>query len=55
MTNTGISYPDSTECQRIGIRIDKEVRPTIQGIKEGRDELLEEAVRIAKTMTGNVR
>jgi C-terminal processing protease CtpA/Prc len=44
----GILYPDGTETQRKGVKIDKVVVPTIKGIKEKRDELLEEAVRIIK-------
>ena len=31
--------------QRIGIVPDVKVRPTIAGIREGRDEVLEEALR----------
>ena len=42
----GIFYPDGTETQRNGIKINKVVRPTIKSIREGRDELLEEAIRI---------
>ena len=42
----GILYPDGTESQRKGVKIDKVVKPTIKGIKEGRDELMEEALRI---------
>ena len=41
-------YPDGTETQRKGVRIDKEVKPTIKGIKEGRDEVLEEALRMLR-------
>ena len=37
-------YPDYTETQRIGIVPDVEIHPTIAGIREGRDELLEAAV-----------
>ncbi|HEY2116767.1 MAG TPA: S41 family peptidase [Candidatus Angelobacter sp.] len=48
--NTGISgigvfYPDKKPTQRIGILPDFEVRPTIAGIRAGRDEVLEEALR----------
>ena len=39
----GIYYPDNTNTQRVGVRIDIEVKPTIQGIKEGRDEVMEKA------------
>lgn len=44
----GVLYPDGTETQRVGIKIDKVVKPTIKGIREGRDELMEEALRIIK-------
>ena len=43
---SGISvlYPDGTETQRAGIKIDRIVQPGIRGIKEGRDEVLEAAL-----------
>ncbi|GHU89125.1 hypothetical protein FACS1894155_05410 [Bacteroidia bacterium] len=44
----GIYYPDGGETQRIGIVPDIEVKPTIKGIREGRDELLEKAIEIIK-------
>jgi hypothetical protein len=40
----GVYYPDYTPTQRIGIIPDYEVLPTIQGIREGRDEVLEFAL-----------
>lgn len=40
----GVYYPDGRETQRIGIVPDIEVKPTIQGIREGRDEVLEKAL-----------
>jgi C-terminal processing protease CtpA/Prc len=48
--NTGISglgvfYPDGRPTQQIGIVPDKTVVPTVEGIRAGRDEVLEEAVR----------
>ena len=42
----GIFYPDGTETQRVGIIPDIYVWPTVQGIKDGRDELLEEALKL---------
>lgn len=42
----GVLYPDGKETQRIGIVPDIEVKPTIKGIAEGRDELLEKAIEI---------
>ena len=48
MSGIGVYYPDGRETQRIGIVPDIEVKPTIQGIREGRDELLEKAIEIIK-------
>ncbi len=42
----GIYYPDRKKTQKIGIVPDIEFRPTIQGIKEGLDELLEKAIKV---------
>ncbi|MFD1615913.1 S41 family peptidase [Gelatiniphilus marinus] len=44
----GVYYPDGTETQRIGIIPDVEVKPTIEGIKNGIDEPLEKAIGIIK-------
>jgi C-terminal processing protease CtpA/Prc len=44
MTGIGIYYPDKSETQRVGLEPDVYVEPTIQAIKEGRDELIEKAV-----------
>lgn len=46
ITGIGVYYPDGTETQRIGIVPDIELKPTIQGVKEGRDELMEKAMEI---------
>ena len=46
ITGIGVYYPDGTETQRVGIIPDIYVTPTIEGIKEGRDELLEKAIEI---------
>lgn len=45
-TSLGIYYPDKGETQRVGVRLDEEVRPTVKGLREGRDELLERAIEI---------
>jgi len=42
----GVYYPDGRETQRVGIVPDITVQPTIQGIAEGRDEVLEKAIAI---------
>lgn len=44
----GVFYPDKKETQRIGIVPDIEVKPTILGIQQGRDEILERAILFAK-------
>lgn len=46
ISGRGVYYPDKTETQRIGIVPDIEVKPTINGIKQGRDEILEKAIEI---------
>lgn len=46
MSGIGIYYPDGTETQRIGIVPDVEIRPTIDGIKNGKDELLRKTIEI---------
>lgn len=42
----GVYYPDGTETQRVGIIPDIYVWPTVRGIREGRDEILEKALEI---------
>lgn len=44
MTSLGVYYPDGGETQQVGIRIDQKVKPTLNGIRAGRDELLEKAI-----------
>ncbi|HQI46724.1 MAG TPA: S41 family peptidase [Bacteroidales bacterium] len=44
MTGLGVFYPDGRETQRIGIVPDIEVNPTIEGIKNKKDEVLERAI-----------
>ena len=46
MTSQGVFYPDGTQTQRVGVKIDIEVKPTIKGLQEGRDEVLEKAIEI---------
>ena len=45
ISGIGVFYPDHRPTQRIGIVPDVEAKPTIAGIKEGRDEVLERAIR----------
>lgn len=42
----GVYYPDGKETQRIGIVPDIVVNPTINGVKQNRDELIEKAVEL---------
>jgi C-terminal processing protease CtpA/Prc len=46
ITGLGVYYPDGRETQRIGIVPDVVVTPTIKGIRDGRDEVLEKAVQL---------
>ena len=46
ISGIGVYYPDKTPTQRCGVKIDYEIYPTIEGIREGRDELLEKAMEI---------
>jgi hypothetical protein len=46
ISGIGVFYPDKTRTQRIGIIPDIEAQPTLQGIRSGRDEVLEAALRI---------
>jgi C-terminal processing protease CtpA/Prc len=45
ISGIGVFYPDKTPTQRIGIKPNIDVTPTIAGIRAGRDEALEEALR----------
>ncbi|MDZ4666854.1 MAG: S41 family peptidase [bacterium] len=46
MTGIGVYYPGGRETQRIGIIPDIEVKPTLEGIKLHKDEVLEKALQI---------
>ena len=48
ISGIGVHYPDGKETQRVGIVPDIEVLPTIEGIKQGKDELLEKAIEIIR-------
>jgi len=47
-TGFGIFYPNGKETQRIGIVPDIEVKPTIVGIQQGKDEVLDRAILFAE-------
>ncbi|GAB2773830.1 C-terminal processing protease CtpA/Prc [Hymenobacter luteus] len=53
ISGLGVYYPDGRETQRVGIVPDVEVKPTIQGIREGRDEVLERAVAFIEAGAAN--
>jgi C-terminal processing protease CtpA/Prc len=44
ISGIGVFYPDGTPTQRVGIVPDLVVRPTVEGIRAGRDEVLEAGV-----------
>ena len=44
----GVFYPNKKETQRIGIVPDIEVKPTILGIQQGKDEVLDRAILFTK-------
>lgn len=46
ISGIGVYYPDGTETQRVGIIPDIIIKQTIEGIIQGRDELLEKAIEI---------
>jgi C-terminal processing protease CtpA/Prc len=45
ISGIGVFYPDKKPTQRVGIVPDIEARPTVAGIRGGRDEVLEVALR----------
>ncbi|UHO39189.1 hypothetical protein H5J24_03385 [Chryseobacterium capnotolerans] len=47
-TGLGAYYPDGRETQRIGIIPDILIKPTVEGIKSGKDEILERALLYIK-------
>ncbi len=44
ISGIGVFYPDKRPTQRVGIVPDIEVKPTLEGIRSGRDELLDAAI-----------
>lgn len=49
ISGIGVYYPDGTETQRIGIVPDIEIHPTLNGIQNGKDEVMERAIQYLKT------
>jgi carboxyl-terminal processing protease len=46
MTGLGVFYPDGTQTQRVGVKIDVPVKVTVRGLVEGRDEYMEKVSEI---------
>jgi len=44
MSGLGVYYPDGSETQRKGVKINIEVYPSIKGIQQGKDEVLDTAL-----------
>lgn len=49
ISGIGFYYADGSDVQRKGVKIDIESRPTIQGISQGKDEVLERAIQFIET------
>ncbi len=47
-SGVGVFYPDGTQTQTVGVRLDVEVLPTAEGLQAGRDEVLERALELAR-------
>lgn len=45
-SSVGVAYPNGEILQKQGIKLDHIVKPTLEGIKQGKDELLEYAVKM---------
>jgi carboxyl-terminal processing protease len=45
LTGLGVFYPDKSQTQRVGVKIDQVVIPTPEGLAAGKDEVLEAAVK----------
>lgn len=48
ISGIGVFYPDGKPTQRVGIVPDHTVLPTIAGVKSGKDEVLEYAMKLIK-------
>jgi C-terminal processing protease CtpA/Prc len=48
ITGLGVYYPDGREIQCVGIMPDIVVKPTIKGIRDGKDEVMEKAIELIK-------
>jgi Peptidase family S41 len=46
ISGLGVFYPNGTPTQRVGVKIDYKIYPTIAGISGGKDELLNKAIEV---------
>jgi hypothetical protein len=46
ISGIGVYYPEGTETQRKGLKIDITAKPGISGLRAGKDELLEKAITV---------
>ena len=44
-----VRWPDGRQLQRVGLEPDIYVRPSIAGIRAGKDEVLDRAIEFART------
>lgn len=44
ISGIGVYYPDGSETQQVGIKIDEVIHPTVQSVREGKDIVLEKAL-----------
>jgi C-terminal processing protease CtpA/Prc len=51
-TGQSVKFPDGKQLQRIGLVPDIEVKPTIKGVQERKDEVLEKAISHLRTELG---
>jgi C-terminal processing protease CtpA/Prc len=49
MSSVGVYFPDGRQTQRVGIKPDIFVRPTVKGIRGKRDEVFERAIHYINT------
>lgn len=49
MSGLGVYTPEGEQTQRCGLKPDIECYPTVEGIRDGRDELIEKAIEIIKS------
>ncbi|MFC1222778.1 hypothetical protein ACFE6N_03155 [Pedobacter sp. BG31] len=46
ISGIGVFYPNGARTQRVGVKIDYKIYPTITGISTGKDELLDKAIEV---------